>query len=176
MSVLIIINGAVAMKNIRISMVVLIFFCTSIGITNMVFASDEANAERIVKLLPADFKPAFTRDTVIKLNAIVSRSFDAINEYDAIIKGVRNAVAKATTAGMSVGAKPDAEEKVAQINRLYDQAKLALVDMMAAVKELKNSGEEYNKAILAGMIDFVEDVEREVSVQRVKLEKMLAAT
>ncbi|GAB2188809.1 hypothetical protein MAH1_04160 [Sessilibacter sp. MAH1] len=125
--------------------------------------------KEIVELLPEDFKPAFTRETVIKLNAIVKRSFDAINDYDDSIREVRAVVADAMKPDATDDAKQIAMKKISHINDLMQASKSALMDMKAAEVELRNSGEEYNSAILAGMIDFVEDVAREISAQEKNL-------
>jgi len=164
------------MKNIQIFMTVWLAFSLNVSVATMAFAEQAKSKQKIVELLPEDFKPAFTRETVIKLNAIVRRSYDVIDEYDAIIDDVRGAVEQAVSTEMAEQETPEeAEQKIAQITTLAERSKHALSDMMAAVKKLKASDEEYNTAILAGMIDFVEDVEREISAEGVKLEEMLEA-
>ena len=45
--------------------------------------------------------------------------------------------------------------------------------MMSAVEVLKKSGEEHNKAVLAGMINFVQDVDNEISKKNVELDSLL---
>lgn len=156
------------MKNIHVLMVLIAFFVNA-GMMSSAYADAVQKTEagkEIVELQPRDFKPAFTRDTVIKLNEIVRRSHAVISQYDEIVKGIRASVKAAS---------PEAKGKVSQIGALAKESKVALSDMMDAVKVLKASGEEYNSAILAGMIDFVQDVEREVSAQQVTLEKILSA-
>ncbi|GAB2191641.1 hypothetical protein MAH1_32490 [Sessilibacter sp. MAH1] len=129
--------------------------------------------KQIVELLPEDFKPAFTKETVIKLNAIVHRSFEAINDYDESVKAARGALIDAAKPDASEETKAMAMKKLAHISELNKQSKAALSDMKAAETELRNSDEEYNSAILAGMVDFVEDVEREISSQYTKLQAMM---
>lgn len=144
--------------------------------THSVIAEEASNTvarKQIVELLPQDFKPAFTRETVIKLNAIVHRSFDAINEYDSNVRSFRQAVEESTKTDASEEAKEMAQKKLVQLDALMAKSKAALTDMMAAKTELENSDEEYNKAILAGMVDFVEDVEREITAQSTKLHAMV---
>lgn len=109
--------------------------------------------QEIVALAPEHFKPAFTKATVIKMNAIVQRSLDVINEYDSIIAEIKN------------NADPNNAKQLERINDLSMRSKLVLKDMLAAEKELKESDEVYNSAIFAGMKDFVSDVEREISTQ-----------
>lgn len=144
-----------------------------------VIAEESVNSvarKQIVELLPQDFKPAFTRETVIKLNAIVHRSFDAINEYDSSVKNIREAVIESSQPEASEVTKEMAQKKLNQLDSLMKKSKAALSDMMTAKAELENSNEEYNKAILAGMVDFVEDVEREISTQNMKMQSLEKAT
>ena len=105
----------------------------------------------IKEVLPSDIAPTFTRETVIKLNAIVQRSLDTIDEYDALRIDVRDEPErfspeelKETLAGMDV------------------EAKAALKDMEAEVTRLESSDEIYNAVVLAGMVRFVKDVEEEI--------------
>lgn len=153
-------------------------FCGQAAVSNAEPASAQKDTnsiarQQIVELLPEDFRPAFTRETVIKLNAIVRRSFDAINEYDNEIKDIRNSVAEAANSGATTASKMAAKAKMSTITSLEQRSKAALTDMKAAEKELRASDEHYNAAILAGMIDFVEDVEREISAQTSKLQNQL---
>jgi len=164
------------MKLLRLFALLLVIFAISGGAMSVALADEAADGvtrQKFVELFPSDIKPAFTQSTVLKLNAIVRRSLDAINEYDEIIKEVRIAVDKAVSENVVPGLKEQAEQKIAQITVLSEVSKSALGDMMIAVKKLRHSDELFNRAILAGMIDFVEDVEREISAQQAKLEKML---
>lgn len=139
--------------------------------------AEETNTSQIeiIEQLPEDFKPAFTRDTVIKLNAIVRRSFDVFNEYDAIIDDIHTSVTQAVKPNASDKTKQQAQEHLTLMNALKIRSKDALEDMTIAATELRNSDEVYNSAILAGMIDFVEDIERVMSTESTKLEKMMHA-
>ena len=56
-------------------------------------AATETHAQ-IVEILPTDFKPAFTRHTVIKLNAIVEESYAAILEFDRFKKDLESTIIK----------------------------------------------------------------------------------
>ncbi len=161
------------MKFIRL-FVLLLVTCGFTGHSAIAEEADTVARKKIVELLPEDFQPAFTKETVVKLNAIVRRSFDAINEYDDNIKKIRTVVSESAKSGASKESMEMAQQKLAHVKVLNEKSKAALKDMMAAATELRNSDEIYNKAILAGMIDFVEDVEREISAQQNKLEKMLS--
>lgn len=119
--------------------------------------SNEAETENIVKLTPEKFKPAFTKETVIKLNGIVSRQLAVIDEYDAIISKARKA--------MKNGQQDQLSQYSDIIDDLSQRAKVNLKDMTAAKKELIASDEEYNEATLAGMMTFVISVDKEISAQ-----------
>lgn len=125
--------------------------------------SVDQKGQQVVELAPEDFKPSFTKSTVIKLNAIVSRSLDVINEYDSIIGEM-----KQSSDPKSI------ENQIRRVDQLSEQSTLILTDMLAAEKELKASDEVYNSAILAGMKDFVSDVEREVTERSAKLAQSLS--
>lgn len=102
-------------------------------------------------------RPAFEKDTVIKLNAIVRRSLDTANAYTAEIRAIRAAVAASAR---------DAENKAAaqagleKLDAWHTEALSAQQEMNAAVAALEESGEEYSEEILAGMVQYVNDVER----------------
>lgn len=121
-----------------------------------------ADGREFVKQGAGDVRSPFTRETVIRLNAIVARSLAAIDEYDANIKSIRASIDASVGASATVEDRSAAEAGVKKVAALYDQAKLAYDDMRGAENDLKSSGEEYNAAILAGMVGFVVDVENEL--------------
>ena len=109
----------------------------------------------IKEILPSDIKPTFTRETVIKLNAIVQTSLDTINAYDELRRTVK--------------ANPDRQSSQETIDALAEMdtvAKTALADMQAEVERLEASDEVYNEVVLAGMVRFVTDVEDEIGKTR----------
>jgi hypothetical protein len=120
-------------------------------------------------------KPPFSRETVIRLNEIVSRSLAAIRAYDGAIGDIRAAADAAGAEDADAAVKKRAAEGLAQVEALYADAAAALSDMRAAVDDLKTGGEDYNDAILAGMVDFVEDVERELGAEKQRLEAQIGA-
>lgn len=117
----------------------------------------------IKTLLPVDFKPAFTRSTVIKLNEIVKRSYSVINEYDDLIKTqqIRHMDEPLITVSSNVMQPKKLDET--KIKALQNRAYTAHQDMQRAVTQLRSSDEYYNKAVLAGMQNFVKDVNIEVN-------------
>jgi len=114
-----------------------------------------------------NFHPAFTKNTVLKLNAIVSKSLDVINEYDSVMGQVRR-VKKTPIEEQNLS------NEIERINQLSSQSKQILSEMLLAEKVLKDSDEVFNRAILAGMVDFVSDVEREVTAQSQLLSQSLS--
>lgn len=115
------------------------------------------NTQNIVKLTPDKFKPTFTKETVIKLNGIVSRQLAVIDEYDAVISKARRA--------MKDGQQDQLSQYSDIIDALSERAKINLKDMTAAKNELIASDEEYNEVTLAGMMTFVVNVDKEISAQ-----------
>lgn len=136
-------------------------------------ASGTVEERDFIELFPTDIRVPFTQKTVTKLNAIVRRSYNAINEYDEVVDDIRVTVKKAASDEAVPGLKQRAEEKLQKIYVLDEASKSALIDMKTAAKELRSSDEEFNNAILEGMIDFVKDVEREIRVERVTLDEAL---
>ena len=119
-------------------------------------------AASIVEILPEDFKPAFTRDTVIRLNAIVQRSYTVIAEFDELTKPLPPSSVENGQRDIMTGRHPQEEQWVAN-DRLQLRSKAARADMTSAVDALKAGNEYYNAAVLAGMSRFVRDVEQEIS-------------
>lgn len=133
------------------------------GAQQMTQDPSSQNFEHIVELLPEDFKPAFTRDTVIKLNAIVKRSYAVIREYDELTKALEKQKPSTSKTLSAEQLKALVQHKLTVTDSLEKRSKAALADMIQAAKLLKASDEHYNAAVLAGMMTFVKDVEREVS-------------
>ena len=137
-------------------------------------ASDPHPERETIEIGLEHLRPAFTRDTVIRLNAIVARSLETIREYDGEIVGLRQAVDSALVDGATPDAHTEAIASLERLGAFEERAKRALHDMRGAVGQLEASGERYNEAILAGMVDFVEDVESELHHERQQLSERLA--
>ncbi len=164
------------MNIFKISSMLLLAIAACTGVGNMALADQSASQtdeREFIELFPSDIKAPFTQETVTKLNEIVRRSYDAINEYDDVIEGIRVSVKKASSKQTVPGLKQRAEEKVEKIYSLDEASKTALTDMVLAAKELRGSDEVYNAAILEGMMQFVEEVEREISTERNHLDNLL---
>lgn len=124
-------------------------------------SNTEKSAQNIVKITPDKFQPAFSKETVIKLNSIVSRQLTVIDKYDAVMNKARKAMQDSTD---------NQQVQLSQYSEIIDalskQAKTNLKDMATAKKELIASKEAYNEATLAGMMTFVTNVDKEISDQK----------
>ncbi len=118
-----------------------------------------------------NFRSAFTRETVLKLNAIVSRSLDTVTKYDDEIPKIEIAVARASGPDADDKARRDAEAGVALVKTLSEQASAAHADMLVASEQVRTSGEIYNAPLLSGMNRFVRRVDEEI---REKLQALTA--
>ena len=107
-----------------------------------------------------EYKSPFSKETVLKLNAIVQRSKDAIDELDALQKTIRRE-------GL-----PDEDQLLNQTKALSKQAADARKDMRRAVNELNSSGEDYSSETLAGMVKFVRQVDNEIRKELQKLQPL----
>lgn len=119
-------------------------------------------------------RPAFTEATVIKLNAIVRRSLDTANKFTGSIRAMRASVVAAIVKNASDEEIAAARENLNQIGLWHEEAREAQLEMTAAVEELKASDEIYNEEILAGMIKYVDDVERMLRDEKQTLSEKLS--
>ena len=119
------------------------------------------------------FAPAFTRETVIKLNAIVQRSLDVYKEFSPELKSINAAVDTAMAEDASADDRATAEAGYDKIVAWHDRALAAQADMTDAVEVLKASDEIYNEELLAGMIKYVNDIEGEMKKRRRSIEERL---
>ncbi|MEM7783076.1 MAG: hypothetical protein AAF939_11090 [Planctomycetota bacterium] len=110
-------------------------------------SDQDNNSTAFIKQELGQMASPFTRETVIELNRIVSKSLKAINAFDKTRK---------------LKQETDAE-KLNQFRQLYDSAAKARVEMLATSHRVKTSGERYNKEILAAMVKFVDHVPIEIS-------------
>ena len=138
-------------------------------------ATKEENIDReFIELSSSDIKPPFTQKTVLKLNAIVRLSYNAINEFDSILEETRRTVSNVANSNTKIVTSiKSARQKVKKIHQLSQVSKSALEDIRIAANKLRDSDEEYNNAILEGMIEFVEDVEKEISKEKTHLDTLL---
>lgn len=113
-------------------------------------SSNQNDAEPIAR--------SFTNDEILRLNAIVRRSLNVINEFDSIRgSGLIN-------------------NSISRIRELSEQARNALSDYVIAREEIetgaRNNNEIFNlraRSVFAGQLDFVEDINRELSAELNKM-------
>lgn len=129
-------------------------------------AGSDNTFSHIVELLPEDFRPAFSREVVIKLNTLVKRSYAVVSEYDqAKFRVVQEQCVNSFTDAI--------EDKCghysAKLKYLHNEALKALNQIRYEAHLLRNGKEYYNAAVLAGMLRFVEAVELELGEASQKL-------
>lgn len=139
------------------------------------FAAGPTPATQFVELGPDGIRSPFTKESVLRLNAIVQRSLDVIRDYDGSIAEIRRLVDTAAKAGATPGDKADAANAVARAMDYSSRASAARAAMDVAVADLKSGGEPYNEAILAGMIAFVERVDDEIRAEASALRALVNA-
>lgn len=116
----------------------------------------------------------FVGDRVVKLNAIVQRALDAINEFDRKRADLRAAVDAGVATGADDAAKASMNDALSDLDKFYDQSKAALDDLLAAEEEMKAAEELYNEPIFAGMVKFVTEVETELREEKASIEAIVA--
>lgn len=125
--------------------------------------AQHGSAPRFVEQELDQLGSPFTRETVLRLNAIVSRSLSAIEDFD------RARTEPASSGGAQGPAAPDRSRVLERYTELSRQAAQARADMSAAAREVRGSGERYNDAILTAMAHFVDDVDEEIGEELARL-------
>ena len=97
-------------------------------------------------------KSSFPAGVVVRLNAIMTRSKNTIDTFDKVVPGIREASKTgANAAGM------------AELEKLYGEAKAANADLIAEGEKLDATGAYYDTVIFAGMKLFADKVEKELA-------------
>ncbi len=122
-----------------------------------------------------EIKPAFTTETVTKLNAIVKRSLTVSTEYSRTVKSIRRAVAAAAEKDATAIEKDAAQEGIDQLRAWHETAVAAKADMDEAAATLEASDESYSEELLAGMVKYVTDVEKSIGTEISTLTEKLNA-
>ncbi|TXG82562.1 MAG: hypothetical protein E6R12_11125 [Sphingomonadales bacterium] len=108
-------------------------------------------------------QPPFTRDAVLKLNAIVARAKTELDSYDAKASGFRAAVTAARSAPDDKALRAKADAVRSELAGMQRRAHEALRDMKAAEAEVRTSGDYFNDVILSAMVYFVEQADKELT-------------
>lgn len=105
--------------------------------------------------VPEGYKPPFTQETVTKLNAIMRRSIDTLDEFDRLNDQLTNARESSDSARVAELSK--------RIGELEQQALAAKTDFLAEKAALIAREEYYDKSLLAAMEYYVEQAPLEIS-------------
>jgi hypothetical protein len=111
----------------------------------------------------------------LKLNAIVRRAKADTDSYDSMIASVRADVDAGAAPAAGAAARAKGRSALARIRSLCADAAAARADMAAAKTALEASKEDYNGAILAGMVGFTIDVDTELTATATELSARLGA-
>jgi hypothetical protein len=106
-------------------------------------------------------KPSFEVETLKRLNAIMFRTKETIDKYDAVRPGIEKLVADAKAA-------PGDSAKVAKARKGLDEVRALQAEAIAARKDLEVEGQKlvdskkwYDQVVFSGMATFVTRVESE---------------
>jgi hypothetical protein len=104
---------------------------------------------------PEGYKPPFTQETVVKLNAIMRRSIDTLDEFDRL----NDDLAKARESSDAT--------RIAEINKRFGEleqlATAAKTDFMAEKEALIARKEYYDTSVLAAMEYYVDQAPGEIA-------------
>ncbi len=100
-------------------------------------------------------KPAFTKETVIKLNAIVRRSLDAMDTFDDLVPELASAKASGDSARAAAITK--------QMGELEATTIAARAEFATEKEALLARKEEHNKIVLDAMEQFVVEAPGEIA-------------
>ena len=120
--------------------------------------SQSEDKPKFVEQKLEDLTSPFTKETVLALNAIVSRSLSAIESFDKARRELEND-----------NDEIQRVEMLATYTKLSQSTRQARGDMATAAERLRSSGENYNKAIFAAMVQFVNNVDEEIHAEIGKL-------
>lgn len=104
---------------------------------------------------PEGYRPPFTQETVVKLNAIVRRSIEALDELDRLTPQLGEARQSGDAARLA--------QITDQLRAIEQQAMVANTDFQAEKAALIAREEYYDKPILAAMEYFVAEAPKEIA-------------
>jgi hypothetical protein len=106
-------------------------------------------------------KPAFERETLLRLNAIMHRAKDTVDKYDEIRPGIEKLVADAKAAPGDTAMAAKARKGLEEIRALQAEAIAARTDLSEEGQKLVDSKQWYDQVVFSGMATFVTRVESE---------------
>ncbi|NJO13729.1 MAG: hypothetical protein HC870_00190 [Rhizobiales bacterium] len=138
--------------------------------SNMVGAKGEGNSA-LKAAKPGDpmspfnadgsIKPAFERETLQRLNAIMVRAKATIDEYDQVRPGVEKLVAEAKAAPDDTAKRAKAQKALGDVRALHKQAIAARDELSVEGQKLVDSKQWYDQVVFSGMATFATRVESE---------------
>jgi hypothetical protein len=137
--------------------------------------------EKMRKAAPGDNMSPFNKDgspksdfpgkLVLRLNAIVRMSYDAIERYDKERKTIATTVAAAKGTKADSPAMQKAEASIAEVQKLQEIVRDSKSQISAEGIKLLNSGQYYNIGVFGGMTLFIDKVEKELEEDLVAFRK-----
>jgi hypothetical protein len=106
-------------------------------------------------------KPAFERETLVRLNAIMHRAKDTVDQYDQVRPGIEKLVAEAKAAPGDAAKAAKARDGLVKIRALQAEAIAARKDLSVEGQKLVDSKQWYDQVVFSGMATFVTRVESE---------------
>ena len=102
-----------------------------------------------------DKRPAFTQETVLKLNPIVARSKAALDRFDQLLPEI--------TAAREAKDKAKIAAHAPELAKLKSETEVANTAFQAEKKALLSRGEYYNEVVLGAMEQFVAEAPTEIA-------------
>lgn len=111
-------------------------------------------------------KSSFPPGVVIRLNAIVAGSKDAIDSFDKLRPRLQAAAQSAKSAPGNAKALDDVRSILTELDALQSQASTAKAALSEEGTQLLKGGKYYDAAIFSGMAVFVSKVDDEIADER----------
>ena len=129
--------------------------------------ADSSNLKPGDPLSPLDkdgsAKSAFDNVTVLRLNAIVQRSKDMIDEFDKVAPEMRASVDAAKGKAANSPETQKARTSLTRLGEMHTITQAAKTDLAAEGQKLADSQKYYDVVVFSGMVTFVQKVEGELS-------------
>lgn len=119
-------------------------------------------------------KSSFPKGVVLRLNAIVTKSKIAIDQFDKERPGIEAAVNAAKAAPSDAAAQKRAEAALAKLETLHKDAVAAKAELSAEGEMLLKTNAYYDNVIFSGMAIFVTKVASELADEQKDMKALLA--
>ena len=118
-------------------------------------------------------KSSFPKGVVLRLNAIVTKSKTAIDQFDQERPGIVAAVNAAKAAPREAAAQKKADAALATLATLHKDAVAAKAELTAEGEMLVKTNAYYDNVIFSGMAIFVTKVETELADEQKDMKALL---